>query len=69
MDPKHSGTTDRNQQWQQIYFNFSRQPYKIQQGLLSNQEAATIVKEFVTKIIFEHVIPDKKVSTDQGTNF
>jgi len=35
---------------------------------ISNQEAATIAKEFVTKIIFEHGIPGK-VLTDQGTNF
>lgn len=35
---------------------------------LPNQEAATVAKEFVIKIIFEHGIPDK-VLTDQGTNF
>ncbi|KAM0735324.1 Transposon Ty3-I Gag-Pol polyprotein [Formica fusca] len=35
---------------------------------LPNQEAATVAKEFVVKIIFEHGIPDK-VLTDQGTNF
>jgi len=35
---------------------------------LANQEAATVAKEFVTKIVFEHGIPEK-ILTDQGTNF
>ncbi|KAM0729433.1 Retrovirus-related Pol polyprotein from transposon 297 [Formica fusca] len=35
---------------------------------IPNQEAATIAKEFATKIIFEHGIPEK-ILTDQGTNF
>jgi len=35
---------------------------------ISNQEAATIAKEFVTKIICEHGIPET-VLTDQRTNF
>jgi len=38
-----------------------------------NQEAAetiyTQAKQFTLKIIFEYGIPDKKVLTDQGTNF
>jgi len=33
-----------------------------------NQEANTISKKFVTKIILEHGIPEK-ILTDQGTNF
>jgi len=33
-----------------------------------NQEAATIAKEFATKIVFEHGMPEK-ILTDQGTNF
>lgn len=35
---------------------------------IPNQEAATIAKEFVIKIIFEYGIP-KKTLTNQGTNF
>ncbi|KMQ93548.1 enzymatic polyprotein endonuclease reverse [Lasius niger] len=35
---------------------------------IANQEANTISKEFVTKIILEYGIPEK-VLTDQGTNF
>jgi len=35
---------------------------------LANQEAVTVVKEFTTKIVFEHGMP-KKILTDQGTNF
>ncbi|XP_011859870.1 PREDICTED: uncharacterized protein LOC105557283 [Vollenhovia emeryi] len=35
---------------------------------LENQEANTVAKAFVTKIILEHGIPEK-VLTDQGTNF
>jgi len=35
---------------------------------ISNQEANTISKEFVTKIVLEHGIPEK-ILTDQGTNF
>jgi len=35
---------------------------------IPNQEANTISKEYVTKIIFEHGIPEK-ILTDQGTNF
>jgi len=35
---------------------------------IPNQEANTISKEFVTKIILEHGIPEK-ILTDQGTNF
>jgi len=34
----------------------------------ANQEAATVAKEFVTKIVFEHGMP-KKILTDQGRNF
>jgi len=33
-----------------------------------NQEAATVVKEFVTKIVFEHGMPEK-ILTNQSTNF
>jgi len=36
--------------------------------LIPNQEANTISKEFVTKIVLEHGIPEK-ILTDQGTNF
>jgi len=35
---------------------------------IPNQEANTINKEFVTKIILEHGIPEK-ILTDQGTKF
>jgi len=35
---------------------------------LSNQEATTVAKEFVTKMICEHGIPET-VLTDQSTNF
>jgi len=35
---------------------------------IPNQEATTVAKEFVTKIICEHDIPET-VLTDQGTNF
>ena len=35
---------------------------------IKNQEATTTAKEFTTKIIFEHGIPEK-ILTDQGTNF
>jgi len=35
---------------------------------IPNQEATTVAKEFVTKIICEHGIPET-VLTDQGTNF
>jgi len=35
---------------------------------IPNQEANTISKEFVTKIVLEHGIPNK-ILTDQGTNF
>jgi len=35
---------------------------------LANQEAGTVVKEFVTKIVFEHGMPEK-ILTDQGRNF
>jgi len=35
---------------------------------IPNQEANTINKEFVIKIILEHGIPEKLL-TDQGTNF
>jgi len=35
---------------------------------LPNQEATTVAKEFITKIICEHGIPET-VLTDQGTNF
>jgi len=35
---------------------------------ITNQEATTVAKEFVTKIICEHGIPET-VLTDQGTNF
>ena len=35
---------------------------------LDNQEAATVAKAFVTKIIVEYGIPEK-ILTDQGTNF
>jgi len=35
---------------------------------IPNQEATTISKEFVTKIVLEHGIPEK-ILTDQGTNF
>ena len=35
---------------------------------ISNQEANTVSKEFVTKIVLEHGIPEK-ILTDQGTNF
>jgi len=35
---------------------------------LPNQEATTVAKEFITKIICEHGIPEM-VLTDQGTNF
>lgn len=35
---------------------------------LPNQEAVTVAKEFVTKIVCDHGIP-KKILTDQGTNF
>lgn len=35
---------------------------------IPDQEANTIAKEFVTKIICEHGIP-RKILTDQGTNF
>jgi len=36
--------------------------------LLANQEAPTVAKEFVTKLVFEHGMPEK-ILTDQGTNF
>ena len=35
---------------------------------IPNQEANTISKQFVTKIVLEHGIPEK-ILTDQGTNF
>jgi len=35
---------------------------------LANQEVATVAKEFVTKIVFEHGMPEK-ILTNQGTNF
>jgi len=35
---------------------------------IPNQEATTVAREFVTKIICEHCIPET-VLTDQGTNF
>jgi len=35
---------------------------------LVNQETATIAKEFMTKIVFEHGML-KNILTDQGTNF
>jgi len=35
---------------------------------LPNQEATTVAREFITKIICEHGIPET-VLTDQGTNF
>jgi len=35
---------------------------------IPNQEANTISKEFVTKIVLEYGIPEK-ILTDQGTNF
>jgi len=35
---------------------------------LANQEAAIVAKEFTTKIIFEHGMPEK-ILTDQSTNF
>jgi len=35
---------------------------------IPNQEATTVAREFVTKIICEHGIPET-VLTDQGTNF
>jgi len=35
---------------------------------LANQEAGTVAKEFVTKIVFEHGMPEK-ILTDQGRNF
>ena len=35
---------------------------------LENQEAATVAKAFVTRVVTEHGIPEK-VLTDQGTNF
>ncbi|KAM0724355.1 Retrovirus-related Pol polyprotein from transposon 17.6 [Formica fusca] len=35
---------------------------------IPNQEANTVSKEFVTKIVLEHGIPEK-ILTDQGTNF
>ena len=35
---------------------------------VENQEASTIAKTFVIKIIIEHGIPEK-ILTDQGTNF
>jgi hypothetical protein len=35
---------------------------------IENQEARTIAKEFVTKIVLEHGTPEK-ILTDQGTNF
>ena len=35
---------------------------------IANQEANTISKEFVTKIVLEYGLPDK-ILTDQGTNF
>jgi len=35
---------------------------------IPNQEANTVSKEFVTKIVLEYEIPDK-ILTDQGTNF
>jgi len=36
--------------------------------LFRNQEATTIAKKFITKIICEHGIPETAL-TDQGTNF
>ncbi|XP_011702402.1 PREDICTED: uncharacterized protein LOC105458634, partial [Wasmannia auropunctata] len=36
--------------------------------LLPNQEAASVAKAFVTRIIVEHGTPEK-ILTDQGTNF
>jgi len=36
--------------------------------LLANQETVTVAKEFVTKIMFEHGMPEK-ILTDQSTNF
>jgi len=35
---------------------------------LPNQEAATVAKKFITKIVFEHEMPEK-ILTDQGMNF
>jgi len=35
---------------------------------LANQEAATIAKEFITKIVFEHEMLEK-ILINQGTNF
>jgi len=35
---------------------------------LANQEAATVAREFVTKIVFEHGLPEK-ILMDQDTNF
>jgi len=35
---------------------------------LANQEAVTITKEFITKIVFEHGMSEK-ILTDQGMNF
>jgi len=35
---------------------------------IPNQEANTVSKAFVTKIVLEHGIPEK-ILTDQGTNF
>lgn len=35
---------------------------------IENQEASTVAKEFVTKIILEYGAPEK-ILTDQGTNF
>jgi len=35
---------------------------------LANQETATVAKEFVSKIVFEHGMPEK-ILTDQDTNF
>lgn len=36
--------------------------------LINNQEATTIVKEFIIKIVFEHGIPER-ILTNQDTNF
>src|SRR5580765_8412949 len=69
MRAGYSRTANRNNKRKQNLLTFQDSLTKFSKAIpIPNQEANTISKEFVTKIVLEHGIPEK-ILTDQGTNF
>jgi len=66
--PGYSWSLNRNDKRKQIILTFQDNLTKLSKAIpLTNQEVATVAKKFVTKIVFEHGMPEK-ILTDQGRN-